>query len=137
MNLASACRPSSAWYALDRSTTSNQMGSLRKWLLSPNRTSSRTRPMGEQERPGTMPWKTVRVGSRSSALRPSLVIVSRFGAGGAGPNPTHDPSSYPLPIHQIIHGHNLCPCPNPLDTHIPMELHGHRKVSMKPSQRSN
>src|SRR3954463_2813414 len=78
MNLVIVDTLSRRWYGLLRSATSNQTGSQRKFSSEPNTTSSRMRPKGVHERPGTMPWKVVRLGYNSLSLMPSLIIVLRY-----------------------------------------------------------
>src|SRR3954469_17419189 len=41
-------------------------------------TSSRMRPMGVQDRPGTIPWNVIRQRSRSLLVSPSLTMVSLY-----------------------------------------------------------
>src|SRR4051812_4273725 len=41
-------------------------------------TSSRMPPMGVQDPPGTIPWKVVRLRSRSFSVSPSLIKVSLY-----------------------------------------------------------
>src|SRR3954463_12082449 len=76
MNLATAGSPQK--YGLLRSATSNQIGSLLKFSSVPKMTSSQMRPMGVQDNPGTIPWKVVRLRSRSLSVSPSLIKVSRY-----------------------------------------------------------
>jgi hypothetical protein len=57
MNLARAGWPSSAWYGLLMSTTSNQIGSWQLLPFFPKNTSNCTLPIGVHECPDTMPWK--------------------------------------------------------------------------------
>src|ERR1043165_5874340 len=78
MNLANAGRPKRAWYGLLRSATSNQIGSLLKFSSDPKMTSSRMRPNGVHDRPGTIPWNVVRLLSKSLSDKPSLIMVSQY-----------------------------------------------------------
>src|SRR3954463_13365137 len=44
----------------------------------PKITSSRMRPIGVHDSPGTIPWNVVRLRSKSLSVSPSLVKVSRY-----------------------------------------------------------
>src|SRR3954463_12275602 len=76
MNLATAGSPQK--YGLLRSATSNQIDSLLKFSSVPKMTSSRIRPMGVQDRPGTIPWNVVRLRSISLSVSPNLTMVSLY-----------------------------------------------------------
>src|SRR3954469_20985605 len=78
MNLENVGNPKRAWYGLLRSATSNQIGSLLKFFSVPKTTSSRMQPIGVHDSPGTIPWKVVRLRSRSLSVRPSLIKVSLY-----------------------------------------------------------
>src|SRR3954465_11886176 len=78
MNLEIAGNPKRAWYGLLRSVTSNQIGYLLKFSFVPKITSSRMRPIGVHDRPGAIPWKVVRLRSRSLSVIPNLTKVSLY-----------------------------------------------------------